>query len=191
MGGTGADLTFSVPGEVRGKGRPRIGMIGGRKNPASGRREGGLARMIPDKQTVDYEARLRNAARLAMEAAGYHESDFDGPLSVILRARFTPAASTPKKRLAEMLLDRLRPTKKPDMDNIVKLLDALQRKRFKRKDGSFDIEPCVFPDDSAVVELTAFKVYAEEPGLDIRITAWEPEAMVEFVEPEPQQLTLT
>jgi len=142
-------LSFSVPGEVRGKGRPRIVKIGS------------FSRLAADAKTVNYENLVALMATEAMERAGMGAGYFDGPVEVAMVAAFVPPTSTPKKLLPLMLSGQHPPAKKPDLDNIVKVLDALNG--------------LVWRDDAQVVKLSASKIYAERPWLRIHIRAWEPE----------------
>lgn len=132
-------IHFTVPGPVRGKGRPRIGRIGNH------------ARMYADAKTVSYENLVALACRQAMGSA----PPITGPVHVQLVAHFTPPASASKKVRAAMLFGETGMTKKPDLDNIVKVLDALNG--------------IAWIDDCQVVMITALKNYAETPGLEIVI----------------------
>jgi Holliday junction resolvase RusA-like endonuclease len=132
-------LAFTVPGEVRGKGRPRIVKIGG------------FSRMTADRKTATYENLIALAAREALGIGVLLE----GPLCVSLTARLTPAASASRKATAAMLSGEAPPTKKPDLDNIVKCLDALNGIAWR--------------DDAQIVSVSARKIYAETPGLDVVI----------------------
>lgn len=145
-------LSFTVPGEVRGKGRPRIVRLG--------RGDRAFTRLAADEKTVNYENLVALMATEAMQRAGMAAQHFTGPVVVELVAALVPAASTPKKLLAQMLGGLAPPTKKPDLDNIVKVLDALNG--------------IVWKDDAQVVSFTAAKVYAERPALHLRISAWVP-----------------
>ena len=142
-----SSLAFTVPGEVRGKGRPRIVKIGG------------FSRMAADKKTATYENLV---ALAAMEAMGARQP-FDCPLVVSMCARFVPAASASRKARADMLSAASPPAKKPDLDNIAKILDALNGIAFR--------------DDALIVDLHVRKVYAETPGLDVLITPYAPTAV--------------
>lgn len=133
-------VTFTVPGVVRGKGRPRAA------------RRGAFVRMYTDEKTVSYE----NLVKLAAVQAMASRTLLEGPLTAILRARFAPPASVSKVRQAAMLAGSIRPTTKPDLDNIAKVLDGLNG--------------IVFKDDAQIVSLMAVKIYAEAPGLDVEIT---------------------
>lgn len=132
-------LAFTVPGPVRGKGRPRIVKIGG------------FSRMKADEQTASYENLVTLAARQAMGSA----PPLEGPVCVALTARFVPAASASRRAQAAMLSGEVPPSKKPDLDNIVKVLDALNGVAFR--------------DDAQIVSVFARKIYSEAPGLDIVI----------------------
>ena len=62
--------------------------------------------------------------------------------------------ATPKKRVASLLGGLVRPSKRPDLDNLNKsVMDALNG--------------IVYRDDCQVVTLNSKKVYAETPGVDI------------------------
>lgn len=143
-----AALSFSVPGEVRGKGRPRIVKIGQ------------FSRLAADKQTVNYENLVAMMASEAMERAGMGEQHFQCPLEVSVVAAFVPPASASKKAREQMLRGELPPAKKPDLDNIVKILDALNG--------------IVWRDDAQIVKLSAHKLYAERPCLQIHIQPYRP-----------------
>jgi Holliday junction resolvase RusA-like endonuclease len=102
------NMAFTVPGEVRGKGRPRIVKIGG------------FSRMAADSKTATYENLVALVAMEAMTAAGMAAQHFAGPVCVTMTARLVPAASAPRKARAAMLSGEAPPTKKPDADNIGK-----------------------------------------------------------------------
>lgn len=136
-------VSFTVPGPVRGKGRPRTRIMGNH------------AVIYTDGKTRNYEGEAKDKASTAMEGRPLLE----GPLAVRMTARFMPPDSTPKRRLQKMLGGWERPTKKPDMDNIVKVLDALNG--------------VVFRDDKQVCSMILDKVYAPTPGLDVTISVIE------------------
>lgn len=139
-------LRFTVPGPARGKGRPRIGKIGNH------------ARMFTDKQTVSYE----NLVKLVAVEALAGRPPFDCPVAMHVRVRVEPAASSSRPARARMLSGETPPAKKPDLDNCIKaLMDGLNGVGFR--------------DDVLVVELTASKVYAATPGVDVVLTPYQPE----------------
>lgn len=99
-------LSFTVPGEPQGKARPRATVRN--RQP----------RMYTPDKTVSYERMVAWTAR----EAGVRPCE--GPVTLSIAAHFLLPQSASKKRQAEML--KLRPTKKPDIDNVAKaVLDGL------------------------------------------------------------------
>ncbi len=133
-------LSFTVPGEVRGWARARLGKT------AAGR-----PMHFTDGKTAAYERSWAMEAHLAMKGS----APMEGPLLVNIVARFVPPQSTSAKRCAAMLAGEIRPTKKPDLDNIIKNLDGLNGVAFK--------------DDAQITQIVACKVYAHSAGVDITI----------------------
>jgi len=134
-------LAFTIPGDPRGKGRPRATTIGGH------------ARMFTDAKTASYE----NLVKLAASRALGDRAPLDVPLTVVVTVRMTPAASASRKNRANMLSGAIAPTKLPDLDNVVKaVLDGCNKVAFR--------------DDALVVSLIAKKRYAEVAGVDIEIS---------------------
>lgn len=133
-------LSFTVPGEARGKGRPRATTIHGH------------ARLHTDDKTAAYE----NLVKMAVSHALGERDPFDEPVSVHVAVRMVPAASHSAKKRAAMLSGAIWPTKLPDLDNVVKaVLDGCNKVAFR--------------DDALVVRLTAEKTYAATPGVDVTI----------------------
>lgn len=133
-------LAFTIPGDPRGKGRPRATTISGH------------ARMFTDSKTASYE----NLVKLAASRALGGREPLDCPLTVVVTVRMTPAASSSAKKRAAMLSGAIAPTKLPDLDNVVKaVLDGCNKVAFR--------------DDALVVSLIARKQYAATPGVDVEI----------------------
>ena len=140
-------LIIKMSGEPRGKGRPRATV------------RGGYASVYTDPKTKKYEASVRAVATAAM--AG--QDPFEGPLSVSLRFRMPIPKSATRRARAGMVAGEIAHLSRPDIDNLTKsVLDALNK--------------VAFADDGQVVRNFAVKVYAEQPGVDIRIEAFEPQA---------------
>lgn len=136
-------VLFEVPGDPRGKGRPRVAVFAGR------------AQVYTDKKTRTEESVIRFMAHEAM--AGL--KPFDGPIVLRLCAyRRIPESLSKLKRAAAIRGD-LVPTTKPDIDNYTKMIDALNG--------------IVWRDDSLIVTAVIHKRYAEEPRLvvDVRSAA--------------------
>ena len=80
----------------------------------------------------------------------------EGRIKVSIIAYFEVPKSTSKKKAAEMLSNNISPTKKPDIDNIIKIvLDGMNKFAFK--------------DDTQVIKLEVEKKYAETPRIYVKI----------------------
>lgn len=139
-------MMFIVPGEPVGKGRPR------------GRRMGkGIMFYTPDK-TVDYENKIRACA---IEACGdILRPLWVGAVKIEVLAYMGIPKNTSKKHRLMMERGQLLPLKKPDCDNILKVvLDALNGVAFR--------------DDKQVVAANCEKRYCDEgkfPSIFVGIT---------------------
>ena len=103
-------IRFIVPGEARGKGRPRFA------------RRGNFVKTYTDDKTASYENLVKLAAQSAMNTLAPLQNALHAEIDV---AVIVPASWSKKKR-TEALSGVLRPTSKPDLDNVAKaLLDAM------------------------------------------------------------------
>lgn len=127
-------LVIRIPGEIRGKGRPRFST------------RGGFARVYTDDRTLTAE----NLVKLcAVEQVG--QPMLFGPLALSVDVVVKVPASWSKRKAADALGGQLRPTGKPDADNTLKLLsDALNG--------------IVWKDDAQLVDVRLTKRYGAEPG---------------------------
>lgn len=83
----------------------------------------------------------------------------DEPVSATIIAAFGIPKSASKKCKVEMMAGRVLPTKKPDTDNIAKIvLDALNG--------------LAYPDDKQVVELQVLKTYDLEGYVEVELRNW-------------------
>lgn len=125
------EATFTIYGKPEGKARPRV-TIHGTYTP---------------KKTKQYEQAVQ--ADFKAQCRGMY---FDNkPLQVEITANFPIPKRTPKNQRIDMLAGHIRPTKKPDCDNISKIiLDALNG--------------IAYHDDSQVVAIWVEKWYV--PGGD-------------------------
>jgi Holliday junction resolvase RusA-like endonuclease len=139
-------VSFEVPGQAVGKGRPRIGKVGQH------------ARMFTPAKTVNYEGMVALAAHQAMAGAPLIE----GPCIARLRIECQiPASWSGKKQRAAAAGD-LMPTTKPDVDNVIKAI-------FDACNG------VVWKDDVQVVDLVLSKRYSLAPRVFVCIEAMEVE----------------
>ena len=129
---------FEIEGKPVGKGRPRF------------KRMGNFVQTYTPEKTADYE----KLVRLNFQNAGGVITE--KPVRVEIVAFFAPPKTTRKKDKIEMLANRILPMKKPDVDNIAKIvLDALNQIAYK--------------DDSQVIELIVKKKYAAEAKVLVHI----------------------
>ena len=103
-------LKFVVPGEPRGKARPRVTKTGCAYTP---------------KETVQYE----NLVKLEFQRqCGKARFGDDVPLDVRITAYYSIPQSVSKKKRQLMLDRKIRPTKPSDWDNIGKIIcDSLNK----------------------------------------------------------------
>lgn len=131
-------LTFEVPGDPRGKGRPRFTKTG---------------HTYTDSDTKAYEQKI--IAYYKKSFGGYRWPD-EAFISVKVTAHYQIPKSATKAAVAAMQAGKLFPSRKPDIDNVLKIvLDALNGVAYK--------------DDSRVVCVEAEKVYSFTPKLVIEL----------------------
>lgn len=104
-----------------------------------------------DAKTVKYETQLRIIGTQAMQG----NPPFDGPISVYMTCFFPVPDSWSNKKRLEALAGRIRPTVKPDWDNVGKLCDGLNQVCWK--------------DDKQIVDGRVVKLYSTTPGVQIDI----------------------
>lgn len=128
-------IAFTVEGEPRGKERPRFG-----------------SRQVytPDKTTT-YENQIKIAY---YEQCGNVKFPEDSQLELFVTAYYKIPKSASKKKKAAMLSEQIRPTKKPDGDNILKVVaDALNGVCYK--------------DDKNLVSMSIEKFYSDMPRIEV------------------------
>lgn len=136
-------IKFSIPGQPFGKQRPRVVS------------RGTFSKAYTPKETVNYE----NLVKLMYSQAAKGKMFSEGTmLDVRIIAYYDIPKSTSKKKRKEMLEHKSRPAKKPDWDNIGKIVcDSLNL--------------VAYHDDSAVVDAQVRKFYSENPRVDVTIRA--------------------
>ncbi len=140
------NILITIPGEPKGKGRPRFKKCGNFTKPYT------------PKETANYENYVKvcfwskhpqgNAPLLA------------GEIEAEIKAYFSIPKNTSKKKRQLMLDGDINPTKKPDMDNIAKIiLDSLNN--------------IAYHDDSQIVRLVVEKKYSNNPRVELKLTSHE------------------
>lgn len=129
-------LTIRLLGEPVPKGRPRFTLAGHAYTP---------------HRTRKYEEALAFQAQVTMG----NREPFAGPLEVTVFAFMPVPRSWPKRKQAEALAQLVLPTKRPDCDNLFKIMDALNG--------------VVWRDDAQICKAHTVKRYADTPRLEIEV----------------------
>ena len=133
------EIRFTVLGEPKGKGRPRF-------NTRTGH-------AITPKDTVNYESLVR--LEYAQQTNGFRFPD-DAMLDMRIVAYYGIPKSKSNKVKEKMRTHQIRPVKKPDMDNVVKVIaDSLNQVAYK--------------DDTQIVDQMCRKFYSDTPRVEITI----------------------
>lgn len=135
-GGDAVLIKLTIPGEPCAKGRPRLGKWG---------------TYTPDK-TVNYENLVKQL--YISEHAG---EKLNGALHLTVKAYFKIPKSTPKKNISDMIAGKVTPTKKPDIDNIIKIIGD-------------SLNGIAYDDDSQIVTIIAEKFYSDNPRVELTLS---------------------
>lgn len=140
------EVIFTVYGEPQGKARPRV---------VRNRFTGNTIAYTPEKTTA-YEETVRGAFREEAhnQKVGVCCPFGSSPIYIKITAFFKIPVTTKTKK-EQMLQGKILPTKKPDCDNIAKIIcDALNG--------------VAYDDDKQIVALKVTKIYSAEP----RVLVW-------------------
>ena len=129
-------ISLVIPGKPIGKGRPRFAR----------------GHAFTPKPTRIQEAFIKS---LFIQKYGADFTPLEGPLEMEILCCFAIPASASKKRRQDMLWQREFPTKRPDVDNIAKLSDALNGIAWR--------------DDAQIVSLAVMKQYSKKPHMEIKV----------------------
>ena len=129
-------VNFTVPGEPKAKARPRMTTTGIAYTP---------------KKTVEYENWVKQCYLIEQKG-----KKLEGQIKAEIAAYFTIPKSTSKKNKERMLQHFIFPTKKPDTDNVAKIiLDSLNS--------------IAYDDDKQVIDLRVLKFYSENPRVEVTL----------------------
>lgn len=135
-------MLFEVIGQPQGKQRARVTI------------RGGFAKAYTPEKTASYENLIMLSFVTALH--GNKTPFWECPLEIKIKAFYAIPKSFSKKKQQAALDSQIRPTTKPDIDNVVKCVcDALNKVAYK--------------DDTQVIRLSAEKYYGDEPKLCIEI----------------------
>ncbi len=132
------EYEFEVIGDIKGKERPRV-------NTNTGI-------VYTPARTKDYEDLIKQYFLLKYP----RYTTIEGRTSIDIIAYMKIPKKTSKKKESKMLEGEISPIKKPDIDNVAKVvLDALNK--------------IVFKDDNQICKINVEKKYGEEEKLYIKI----------------------
>lgn len=132
-------VSFTVYGEPKGKGRPRF-------NAKTGHA------MTP-VDTANYESFVKLEYGRQCEGLMFPE---DAMLDMRIKAYYSIPKAASKKKKQQMLNGKIRPIKKPDMDNVIKIIaDSLNKIAYR--------------DDTQIVDCQCRKFYSENPRVEVKI----------------------
>ena len=129
---------FEVIGDIKGKARPRVNTY--------------TCKAYTPENTKDYEMLIKQYFKLKYPRF----VPLENRVAVKIIAQFKIPKTVTKKDKALIEEGLLSPTKKPDIDNIVKIiLDALNKMAFK--------------DDNQITKLEIEKIYGQEEKIIVKI----------------------
>ena len=129
---------FEVIGDIKGKARPRVNTYTGNAYTPT--------------PTKDYENLIKQYFKIKYP----RYVPLEGRVAIKISAIFDIPKTTTKKDRVLIEEGKLSPTKKPDIDNIVKIvLDALNKMAFK--------------DDNQITKLEVEKLYGQEEKIVVRV----------------------
>ena len=129
---------FEVPGKITGKGRPRVNTT--------------TAIAYTPAKTKEYEELVKQYFIIKYRKI----NPLEGRIKIKITAYFSVPKNTSKKQEENMLNNTISPTKKPDIDNIAKIiLDALNKLAFK--------------DDNQITKLEIEKKYRTEEKISVKV----------------------
>ena len=137
----GKIVSFEIPGEPQGKGRPRFA------------RTGKGVRTFTPEQTASYENLVKVEYERQCEG---HRFDDREQLEIEVEAYFAIPKSASKRTKEMMFNENLNPIKRPDVDNILKVIcDSLNQVAYR--------------DDSQIVKASVRKCYDYNPRVVVRL----------------------
>jgi len=132
-------IKFTIVGEPHGKGRPRFTV------------RHGFSMAYTDEKTRTAESNF-----LAQALPYKPEKPLENPLKMKIKAFCSIPTTYSKKKRLKCLCAMLRPAKKPDLSNILKIIED-------------SLNTVFFQDDKQIVSLEMEKYYDEVPRTEIEI----------------------
>lgn len=133
------NAVFTIKGEPKGKGRPRFTHTGHTYTPSD---------------TEEYEEYVKLEYKRQCGGVFFPKGT---ALIMMLDACYGMPKRISQLKRTEMLSGKIRPTRKPDIDNVAKIIaDSLNK--------------LAYDDDSQITEMRIRKYYSEKPRVEVRIT---------------------
>ena len=130
-------ISFNIPGEPQGKGRPRFST------------RGGFVKTYTPEKTASYE----NFVKVCY-LNEFHDFKITGEIDAKIIAYFPIPKNFSKKKRQLASYGEIRPAKKPDCDNIAKIiLDSLNG--------------IAYEDDKQIIDLKVSKFYSDDPHVNV------------------------
>lgn len=138
-------IKFTVLGEPQGKGRPKFS------------RQGKFVKTYTPDKTVLYENLVKT--EYLRQCPGQRFPDKE-PLEMQIKAYYAIPVSASKKKQAAIEAGEIRPVKKPDADNIIKVVaDSLNQ--------------VAYHDDAEIVRVSLAKYYGRQSRIEVEIKTVE------------------
>lgn len=134
-------VSFTIHGEPMGKARPKFST------------QGGFVRAVTPQKTVNYETLVK--MEYQTQCGGFM-FEKNAALAIKIVAYKPVPKNTSKRKLNQIADGVIRPTKKPDWDNVGKLIcDALNK--------------IAFYDDAQIIDGRVIKLYSDYPHVEVEI----------------------
>ena len=135
------EIRFIIPGKPFGKQRPRVACMGK------------FSKAYTPKETIAYENLVKLFYTQKANGEMFPE---DAELEIVILANYEIPKAASKVKREKMLSGKIRPTKRPDIDNVAKVIyDSLNK--------------VAYHDDAAIVESRVGKFYSDNPRVEVTI----------------------
>ena len=135
-------VEFIILGNPQGKGRPRVVT------------RGKFSKAYTPEQTIAYENLVKVEYELQTDRYKFSDGAF---LEMRIEAYYSIPKSVSKKRRAMMVSGDLRPVRKPDMDNVAKII-------------ADSLNGIAYRDDTQIVTCKIYKYYSDDPCVKVTLT---------------------
>lgn len=135
-------VEFVIFGNPQGKGRPRVV------------NRGKFSKAYTPEQTIAYENLVKIEYELQTDRYKFSDGAF---IEMRIEAYYSIPKSVSKKRRAMMVAGEIRPIRKPDMDNVAKII-------------ADSLNGIAFRDDTQIVTCKIYKYYSDDPCVKVTLT---------------------